>query len=132
MRKKKTLLIAGLLAVVVIAAAVGIFFMQKVDHYKKAIAEITYSGIDITAVPDGTYTGECDVGLIYAKTEVAVKDGIITKITLLEHRNGRGGTAEGIENTIVERQQIDVDTVSGATNSSNVIKKAVDNALNQK
>lgn len=30
---------------------------------------------------------------------------------------------------IIEEQKIDVDTISGATNSSTVIKKAVENAL---
>ena len=37
--------------------------------------------------------------------------------------------AETVINEIVDEQRIDVDAVSGATNSSIVIKKAVENAL---
>lgn len=40
-----------------------------------------------------------------------------------------GKTAEVIADSIVDEQKIDVDAISGATNSSTVIKKAVENAL---
>ena len=66
---------------------------------------------------------------IYAKVEVTVKNGEVSNINILEHRHERGETAEAIINKIVEQQKIDIDTISGATNSSIVIKKAVENAL---
>jgi uncharacterized protein with FMN-binding domain len=47
----------------------------------------------------------------------------------LEHRHERGKTAEVITDSIIDEQKIDVDAISGATNSSTVIKKAVENAL---
>ena len=50
-------------------------------------------------------------------------------IDLLEHRNEKGKPAEQIIDDILKRQQIDVDEVSGATNSSKVIKKAIENAI---
>jgi len=132
MNKKKTKfkpILAIIPVIIIVAASVLFFYLRRVDDYQKTVAAITYSGVVVSAVPDGTYTGECDVGLIYAKVEVTVKDGVITRIDLLEHRNGRGKPAEGIEQRIIEQQRIDVDAVSGATNSSIVIKKAVDNAL---
>ena len=73
--------------------------------------------------------GEYDAGYIYAKVEVSVKHGMISNINILKHRNERGGKAEKIIYKIIDRQKIDVDSVSGATNSSMVIKKAVENAL---
>ena len=66
---------------------------------------------------------------VYAKAEVTVKAGVITNIDILEHKNGRGSRAEVVIDRILEEQKIDVDAVSGATNSSTVIKKAVENAL---
>ena len=66
---------------------------------------------------------------IYAKVEVAVQNEEITNINILEHRHERGKTAEVIADSIVDEQKIDVDAISGATNSSTVIKKAVENAL---
>ena len=66
---------------------------------------------------------------IYAKVEVTVQNKEIEKIRILEHKNERGQVAETIVDQIVSEQKIDVDAISGATNSSKVIKKAVENAL---
>ena len=66
---------------------------------------------------------------VYAKVEVTVQNDVITNIDILEHKNGRGSRAEVVVDRIVEEQKIEVDAVSGATNSSTVIKKAVENAL---
>ena len=62
---------------------------------------------------------------------MTVEDGRIDNIELLEHRNERGKNAEGIIPRIIEAQKVDVEAVSGATNSSTVIKKAVEKALVQ-
>jgi len=72
-----------------------------------------------------------NAGYIYAKVEVMIEDGRIVSINLMEHRNERGKTAEVIVDNVVATQKIDVDAVSGATNSSNVIKKAIENAVTQ-
>lgn len=47
----------------------------------------------------------------------------------MEHRHERGKAAEVVIEKIIKEQKIDVDAISGATNSSTVIKKAVENAL---
>ena len=70
------------------------------------------------------------MGYIYAKVRVAVKGGEIASIDLLEHRNERGAAGEGVLERIVSEQNVGVDAVSSATNSSRVIEKAVENALN--
>lgn len=129
MKKKiKILFIAVCIAVVV----GGVFlarYLMSVKQYQDAVASISYDMIDASMVPDGTYFGECDVNFIRAKVEVTVQSGEIININLLEHFTDQGAAAEGIEQVIVSEQRIDVDAVSGATNSSKVIKKAVDNAL---
>jgi uncharacterized protein with FMN-binding domain len=90
---------------------------------------MTFSDIDISSITDGIYEGECNVDYIYAKVSVSVKEGVITDLKLLEHKNERGAAAERIVEDILDKQTINVDAVSGATNSSKVIKKAVENAL---
>ena len=126
--KKKTVLfvIAFLLLV---GFVWGILYLKSVADYKKAVTETTFEDIHISDIPDGVYVGEYDVDFIYAKVEVTVQNGEITNINILEHRNERGKTAEVIADSIVDEQKIDVDAISGATNSSTVIKKAVENAL---
>lgn len=104
-------------------------YLKNVADYKQAVKETTFSEINISDVSDGVYIGEYDVNFIYAKVEVTVQDRKIKNISILEHKNERGKSAEIIIDKILDAQRIDVDTVSGATNSSIVIKKAVENAI---
>ena len=107
-----------------------VVYLKSVADYKRSVKETTFRNLDIINVPDGVYVGEYDVGFVYAKVEVTVQNGVITNIDILEHKNGRGSRAEVVVDRIIEEQKIDVDAVSGATNSSTVIKKAVENAIN--
>lgn len=104
-------------------------YLRNVAAYKQAVRETTVDEINISDVSDGIYIGEYDVNFIYAKVEVTVQDGKITNIELLEHKNERGKPAEAILDKMIDAQRINVDAVSGATNSSTVIKKAAENAL---
>ena len=107
----------------------GGYYLESVTDYKQAVKETTFEEINISDISDGVYIGEYDVNFIYAKVEVTVQNGEITNINILEHRHERGKAAEAITNKIVDEQKIDVDAISGATNSSTVIKKAVENTL---
>ena len=98
-------------------------------EYQNNIENIEIGMVDCSDLEDGMYVGEYDAGYIYAKVKVQVKDEKIVSIDLLEHRNEKGKPAEQIIDDILKRQQIDVDEVSGATNSSKVIKKAIENAI---
>ena len=69
------------------------------------------------------------MGYIYARVQVTVKSEKIEDISLLEHRTEKGRPAEVIVDKMVAEQTTKVDAVSGATNSSKVIMKAVENAL---
>ena len=131
MSKKKRIINIIVIILLLIALTGGLLYLKRVDQYRNAVTEITLSNVDISMVPDGEYEGECDVQMIYVKVRVKVQDGKLTQIDLLEHRNGRGAPAEPITGTMIREQKIDVDAISGATNSSIVIKKAVDNALIQ-
>ncbi|MBO5209595.1 MAG: FMN-binding protein [Lachnospiraceae bacterium] len=98
-------------------------------NYQQKIDSIEVSNIHIADMGDGTYEGEYDAGYIYAKVEVEVQGNKIVSVQLIEHRNERGEAAETIPGIVVEQQKTVVDAVSGATNSSKVIMKAIENAL---
>ena len=130
MRKSKKKIISFIILLLLLIGLIcGAVYLKKVADYKRAVGETTIGEIDIADVSDGIYIGEYDVNFIYAKVEVTVEDGEIVSINILEHRHERGKAAEKIIEKIIEEQKIDVDAVSGATNSSTVIKKAVENAL---
>ena len=126
---KKKIISVIILLLLLIGLICGAVYLKKVADYKRAVVETTIGEIDIADVSDGIYIGEYDVNFIYAKVEVTVEDGEIVSINILEHRHERGKAAETVIEKIIEEQKIDVDAVSGATNSSTGIKKAVENAL---
>ena len=126
---KKKIVLCAVMLFLLVGLVWGVYYLESVTDYKQAVKETTFEEINISDISDGVYIGEYDVDFIYAKVEVTVQNGEITNINILEHRNERGKTAEVIADSIVDEQKIDVDAISGATNSSTVIKKAVENAL---
>ena len=91
---------------------------------------------DLGPVPmglrDGSYQGQAESFPGRARVEITIQGGRLTQIRLLEHRYGLGGQAGLIiPDRIVQVQSTDVDAVSGATGSSIIIMKAVQNALEQ-
>lgn len=85
--------------------------------------------VDLSAISDGEYLGEYSAFPISVEVKVAVINNQMAKITILEHRNGQGKPAESIVDTVVQSQSLNVDSVSGATYSSKVILKAIEDAL---
>ena len=120
------------LAIIMAICIVGNIVTYIIDfkNYQQKVTNIVFEDIELANMKDGTYQGEYNVGYIYAKVEVEIRNHKIVSINIVEHRNERGESAEKIIDDMVEKQEIHVDAVSGATNSSNVIEKAVENALN--
>lgn len=132
MNKKMKVIVLLLLVAIVVGGAYGLYSLQRTKKYRQAVKETIINEVDLTQVEDGSYTGSHDVDMIHAKVQVAVEDHKIKNIELLEHKNDRGEAAEQIVPEMVSQQKIKVDAISGATNSSKVIQKAVENALEEK
>jgi|LGVE01.1.fsa_nt_gb uncharacterized protein with FMN-binding domain len=105
---------------------IGANIFAKIESNNIEISNIEFSSID-----DGVYYGTHETRMVMADVEVKVKDGKVIEITVLKHECGRGYKAEKIIDDIMERQSLDVDSVSGATLSSKIIRKAIENAINQ-
>ena len=121
--KKIVFIAVGIMVLVLVFYGIGLL------NYKKTIKEIKIENVDLSTISDGKYTGSCDASYIASEVSVTVKDHKITDISLLKHKNERGKPAEVIPGKVVEAQSLKVDTISGATNSSKVILKAIENAL---
>lgn len=97
----------------------------------------TEAAVDAAAAvsyKDGSYkgTGKGNNGDI--TVEVTVEGGKITAIAMTDHEETEGlyePAETGVIEAIIKSQTTDVDTVSGATNTSNGIIEAVDNALKE-
>lgn len=128
MKKKKTLLFVVLsIIVVIILVGAGVKTYLEANLNKVATAVIT--DVDLTEVKDGVYNGSYNALPVMVEVKVTVSNHSITVIELVKHLNGQGTPAEVITDKVIEAQSLQVDIVAGATYSSKVILKAIENAL---
>ena len=112
---------------VLFVVVMGVFFLEL-----RELENLRIEPVDFMQIEDGLYTGEAHTLLLKAKVNVSVKDHLITDVELIEYQHNRGEDAIGIIDDIINNNSLSVDAISGATQSSNLIKAAVSNALNQK
>lgn len=123
MKIKKWKVVVAVVALLVAGAVIAVAL-----NMPKAVSssDLAY---DLSQIPDGTYTGRCDNGLVKVEVEVDVHNHTIAGVRIIQHDNGRGAPAEAIIGDVVTHQSVEVDAVSGATASSKTILKAIENAL---
>lgn len=131
MKKMKITIIMIIVLILIVGGIFGINYLNRVKKYQDKVANTKINDIDISKKEDGEYFGEYDVDLVAAKVKVNIKDGKIDNIELINHKTDKGKKAEKIIDTVVEKNSLKVDTVSGATNSSKVILKAIEKALEE-
>lgn len=125
MKKTKILLIIAS-CLVVFGIGVGVIAFKSMAH-SMVLQQVNH--VDLSSVKDGTYEGNAKNDMIVVKLKVTVVKNKMTNIDILEHKNGLGGKAERIVNQVVSNQSLEVDAIAGATYSSNIILKAIENAL---
>jgi uncharacterized protein with FMN-binding domain len=130
--KKRRIIVFSILAVVIIGIVIGVIVVKSyLDNYSETISNITITNVELSQVSDGTYTGSYEAFPVNVEVKVTIKDHKITGIDLVKHVNGQGAAAEILTEKVVEAQTLDIDVISGATASSKVILKAIENALNK-
>ena len=94
--------------------------------------EVEKPATDLSGLKDGEYAGVGQGLNGEIKVNVTVKDGKISDVAVVEHKESEGISDPAIEQiptAIVEKQATRVDVVSNATYTSNGIMEAVENAL---
>ena len=128
MKKNKKVLLIILAVILVVGGAFAAKYFSDLSSYRQAVEEIAIGDVDLSTIPDGTYSGSHEAVWVGATVEVTVKDHRITEIKL-DHRHGQGEAAEVITDHVIEEQSLQVDLISGVTSSSKVILKAIEKAL---
>ena len=124
---KKVIRIAVILLCIVFIGVVG--FETWSEKLVQEAMELEDVAIDLSKVEDGTYEGHSELGPVIVDVKVTVKKGKIAEIEIVNHQNGLGQSANVIVDEMVDKNAYDVDAVSGATVSSEIIMNAVNNAL---
>lgn len=118
-------------AVVVALAIGGKIAFARVEKNLEGLKDMPIQRVDVSKLADGDYPGAYKAFPVEVELMVRVRGGRIDGIDLLKHSNGKGKPAESLLPLAVEKQDIALDAVSGATYSSKVIMKAMEDALSK-
>ena len=121
---KILLVIPAVLALLIITMCAVI-----VIRMNSQVKSFDRSEIDVSQVKDGIYEGRSETDMVKVDVRVTVSNGDISDIEIVKHECGKGKIANVIVEDMIEKDDVEVDAVSGATFSSEVIKDAVRNAL---
>lgn len=121
---KILLVIPAVLALLIITMCAVI-----VIRMNSQVKSFDRSEIDVSQVKDGIYEGRSETDMVKVDVRVTVSNGDISDIEIVRHECGKGKIANVIVEEMIEKDDVEVDAVSGATFSSEVIKDAVRNAL---
>jgi uncharacterized protein with FMN-binding domain len=114
-----------------LAAVFGIRFGIAQSRFDKVITLTAQAGQAARApgalagLADGTRSATITEGEVSATVEVSVKAGIVDTLRLIKGKNMETALAEEIFARVRKAGSVEVDAVSGATASSNVLLKAI-------
>jgi uncharacterized protein with FMN-binding domain len=109
-------------------------FVKPETKFANKVSTAQISEADEDIYTDGVYTGIGKGFRPNLKVEVKILKGKIADIKVISHDETKGYYEQAFDivpKEIIAAQSVEVDTVSGATKSSNGIKSAVGDALNK-
>lgn len=126
MRTLFKVILAFLLFVIVAVGVMYVYMTRGMDELKEAQVR----SISPLSLEDGVYTGAFDSGRWANTVEVTVKDRKITEIALVEDVTfSRAEISKGLFDEVIEKQDLDVEIVSGATMTCKAYLVALERAL---
>lgn len=86
--------------------------------------------VEPDSLPDGLYRGEAADRSFTCEVQVTLRDGMITSVETVKSRRGLYSRyAQGVFERVLNQQTPNVDTITGATTTSKVLLKAIEDAL---
>lgn len=126
---KKTIIISVCVGIAALLAILLFVVILPNSNYEE-VRTMEINNVDLVRLEDGIYHGDYAYSQTNYQVDVEIRDHKIADVQIIS-----GGTsdfaksAQGVIDSMIEEQRIDVDVVSGATTSSKAIMKAVENAL---
>jgi len=97
----------------------------QLEHYRN----MPITEINLNQINDGYYSGRADYGFEYL-VGVEIRNNSIKTIDILKNRDSfYARQAEGIKYKVLLEQKINMDGLTGATTTSKILLKAMENAL---
>ena len=123
--KKKSLVVLGVIILLIIAALIAI------TNGLSEGQNVALNGVDLSIISDGDYTGTYEKGRWTNTILVHVRNHDITGIDIVKDVLAAGITncSEEVFRRVMEKQNTQIDVVSGATVTSKAYLKAIEDAL---
>ena len=116
--------------IISVVAVVIVGFLIFILGGMKQVKDLSIGNVDLSQVEDGTYTGEFKGYRWSNKVEVTVNNHQITGLKIVKDvRFPVGEVSKTLFERILQKQSLQVDTVTKATVNSKAYLKAVENAL---
>lgn len=139
-KKKKIILVIVIIFAVIIFVGGGIVggiivTNKMVNQRYNYLHNIEIEDFDLSQATDGAYTGEYSYGknTYYAYVEIQSNQikSIEIEVDTKESNQKYVEKAKAIIDSIILKQSLEIEAVTGATRSSNSIRLAVDDAINR-
>lgn len=133
-KRKMTGFIIVSVVLLVLGIGGGIGWSYVAKEHKEAL-NLPLDGVDFSQLADGIYVGEYEGGMYKWRknsVRVTVSDGMVTGIEPLAGVvDPKEGETKMLYDRVINSQSLQVDTISGATLTSNGYLKAIEVALLQ-
>jgi len=126
MKRKGKIALLVFIPVAIVIAIFSFFLL----YGKEETLNLVITDIDFSKIPDGIYSGSYNKGRFSYRVEVDVRDGRILNINVINKpKVSLTDIPEKVINRVIEKQSLNIDTITGATVTSKAILKAIENAL---
>lgn len=113
----------------VFTVAITLFIGFVIVAFVLRPQKLEISTVDLDTASDGEYVGVCQNKILFAVVKVKIQDHKITDVEVIEHKASYMEQARQIAERVCDEQSLNVDAISGATLTSDTVKKAIENAL---
>jgi uncharacterized protein with FMN-binding domain len=124
-------ILKAILILLGISILICLFIIPFDNKARKEIMEMPINNVNLGEIKDGKYLGNFKNQLRIYDVEVTVYNHNITSIRPVNN-SPANSYSNKLFNMVIKQQKINVDTISGATVTSKMILKAIENALNRK
>jgi uncharacterized protein with FMN-binding domain len=120
-------ILLSILIIFILVSGSGMFYLTRgLESGEK----ITVESVDLTSLSDGTYAGKYEAGRWANEVSVIVKDHKIIKVDVIKDVSFvKPDVTEKILSSVVDRQNTNIDTISGSTVTCKAYLKSIENAL---
>ncbi|MEK6265836.1 MAG: FMN-binding protein [Clostridium sp.] len=128
MRKFNKIILVGIFLLVLIIGGTGIYMTRGLNPGKN----MSINSIDTAQLKDGVYKGKYNGGRWSNEVNVTLKNKEITQITIPKTVIfEKTEVSTELINSVIKKQDISVDVISGATATSKAYLKSIENALSK-